>query len=441
MALALLAPPKGKAAPTQNQSTSTPETSTNNNAALTSAPEPTGRWDFSRLFTVETAPEIVQDAMESADQLKELAANTWELTVTAAAETEADSQEFNPKPMKYEEIRLWLQSFNAGPYALLKYQGEVPFKETRDYVPRVMKYYEQDLSSDYDELIDKAAAKYGLEPQLIKAVMKTESNFRNDCVSHAGARGLMQVMPVVWKDIKGKYDLDWDYNTQVFEPEKNIEVACAYLAWLRYDFLPRHFAAFDRNPDAPTILVRDHDRGVPDRETPRLVAKSDTTTPRPTEPSALASATMDVRSVVSDAETVAKSSEEKVVSAKAQAPDASGEKAKAEPVKADAPAKADKTQSADSKVSSTKGKEPAAASTGKSGIVITDSSRASTTKTADGKIKVTTRGSGKAISISVGKGGKVVTKSKSADKEAVSRAKTSVAKARADKEDTETQGG
>jgi hypothetical protein len=81
-------------------------------------------------------------------------------------------------------------------------------------------------------------------------------------------------MPVVWNDISAKYHVDWDYSTEVFEPKKNIEVACAYLAWLRYDFLPRHFAAFDPNPVAPVVLVRDRDLGVPPREGPRIVVAS-----------------------------------------------------------------------------------------------------------------------------------------------------------------------
>lgn len=161
-------------------------------------------------------------------------------------------------PMSYEEVRLWLQSYNAGPYACLKYKGLVPYRETRNYVPKVLKYFQKDLSdSPYDSIIVKKATKYGLDPQLIRAIMKTESDFDKSCVSHAGARGLMQVMPCVWTDVHKRYDFDWDYEEGVFDPGKNIEVACAYLAWLRYDFLPRHFEEFPPNPDAPAIVKRD----------------------------------------------------------------------------------------------------------------------------------------------------------------------------------------
>lgn len=280
LALAMMLPPKSKGG-TNGNSNRAPGESRDKFETQSAPPGLTGRWDFSRLFQVEAKPEIVEDATKSAREVKDRTRDAWRMTVKAAeanGDDQADADKFVPKPMSHEEVRLWLQCFNAGPYATLRYKGDVPYRETRNYVPRVLKYYEQDLSDNkYDDLIIAAAEKYGHDPQLIRAVMKTESSFRNDTVSHAGARGLMQVMPIVWKDIKKKYKMDWEYSTGVFDPEKNIEVACAYLAWLRYDFLPRHFAAFDPDPEAPTILVRDRDRGVPDRKSPRIVAKSDTT--------------------------------------------------------------------------------------------------------------------------------------------------------------------
>ncbi len=174
------------------------------------------------------------------------------------------------KPMSYEQARLWLQAYNAGPNALLRNKGTVPYKETQNYVPKVMKFYAQDLSdTPYEELIVKTAHKYGLDPQMVRAVMKTESSFNPKTVSHAGARGLMQVMPIVWKHVSQRYDdvKQWDYSSNVFEPEKNIEVACAYLAWLRYDFLPRHFVAFEQPEPIPAALVRDN---APARKSARI---------------------------------------------------------------------------------------------------------------------------------------------------------------------------
>lgn len=47
----------------------------------------------------------------------------------------------------------------------------------------------------YNDLITKAAEKYDLDPNLIKAVMRLESQFKNTALSSVGATGLMQLMP------------------------------------------------------------------------------------------------------------------------------------------------------------------------------------------------------------------------------------------------------
>ena len=75
----------------------------------------------------------------------------------------------------------------------------------------------------YDHLIFKASEKYNVNYNLIKAVIKAESNFNPQAVSRAGARGLMQLMP------KTAYA----YQVQdSFEPESNIEGGVRYLRYL-----------------------------------------------------------------------------------------------------------------------------------------------------------------------------------------------------------------
>lgn len=54
-----------------------------------------------------------------------------------------------------------------------------------------------DGETDYDGIISSLAEQYGVEPALVKAVIRAESCFDTDAVSRRGARGLMQLMPPV----------------------------------------------------------------------------------------------------------------------------------------------------------------------------------------------------------------------------------------------------
>lgn len=96
--------------------------------------------------------------------------------------------------------------------------------------------------TDFDYLISQAALRYGVEANLIKAVIKQESDFDPSAKNEkTGATGLMQIKPNTAEGLgktttpEGKHcNLDI---TDLLDPEQNINGGTCYLSYLldRYD--------------------------------------------------------------------------------------------------------------------------------------------------------------------------------------------------------------
>ena len=101
-----------------------------------------------------------------------------------------------------------------------------------------------DRRSKWDPIIERYAEKYRIDPTLVRAVIQVESDFNPDCVSHKGARGLMQLMPETAKRFGVK---------KIHDPEENIHGGIRYLAYLTQlfsDDLPRALAAYNAGETA-----------------------------------------------------------------------------------------------------------------------------------------------------------------------------------------------
>ena len=97
-------------------------------------------------------------------------------------------------------------------------------------------------NKDYDNMIMQHATTHGIDPLLVKAVMKTESNFNPRALSHKGAQGLMQLMPDTARFVNV---------TDPFDPEDNIKGGARYLKYLDEIFsgnLELILAAYNAGP-------------------------------------------------------------------------------------------------------------------------------------------------------------------------------------------------
>ncbi len=97
-------------------------------------------------------------------------------------------------------------------------------------------------TSDYHQLVHSKSSEYNIEPSLVKAVIKTESNWDSLAVSQKGAMGLMQLMPSTANDMNVR---------NPFNPEENIEGGVRYLKYLLDKFngdLSLALAAYNAGP-------------------------------------------------------------------------------------------------------------------------------------------------------------------------------------------------
>ena len=121
----------------------------------------------------------------------------------------------------------------------------------------------------YAAPVAEAAQRFAIPELWIWRVMHAESRGRAGAVSHAGAMGLMQIMPATWASLTARHRL----GSNPFDPRANILAGAAYLRamWDRYGDIALMLAAYNAGPGRADAYASGR-RGLP-AETIAYVAK------------------------------------------------------------------------------------------------------------------------------------------------------------------------
>lgn len=103
---------------------------------------------------------------------------------------------------------------------------------------------DEQVQGKFAEIIQQAAQKYNVDPRLIQAVIRAESNFNPKATSSAGAMGLMQLMPATAAGLGV---------TDPYDPKDNIFGGTKFLARLLQKYkndVSLALAAYNAGPGA-----------------------------------------------------------------------------------------------------------------------------------------------------------------------------------------------
>ena len=116
-----------------------------------------------------------------------------------------------------------MQAARSAAAEVSQYYGHDSVKSANAKIMAANSREHQATPDEVDQSIVMAAARHNVDPNLVRAVIKVESNFNSNAVSDKGAMGLMQLMPKTARELKVK---------NPFDPEQNVDAGVRHLKYL-----------------------------------------------------------------------------------------------------------------------------------------------------------------------------------------------------------------
>ena len=135
------------------------------------------------------------------------------------------------------------------PYSRHSNQEEQEVNDTLNEAPTIVR---ENVISPYDSIMRRVALDYGYDWRFISAVAHTESKFNESAASGAGAKGLMQITPIVAERYGVHVDSLWN-------PSLNVELGVRLLAHYGDSF---HFPESIDPRDRISIVLASYNCGI-----------------------------------------------------------------------------------------------------------------------------------------------------------------------------------
>jgi soluble lytic murein transglycosylase-like protein len=155
------------------------------------------------------------------------------------------------------------------PQEILARQGRVMRNSARERqiqahvekIRRIFTRFSSGFSWEEEErlsyFIEEESRRYGYEPELILAMISTESSFQHWAESSVGAVGLMQIYPDTGRELVESNRMTWEGVDPLFDPFLNIHLGIQYLKMLhrRFGDLRLALAAYNQGPNRVLRLM------------------------------------------------------------------------------------------------------------------------------------------------------------------------------------------